>query len=698
MKKRGWQSTAAYAGLLAAAFVAAWLGSYRFFRAQVDNAAYDQMFRWYQPKPWQPQSAILAVDEATLAKYGGMRIRQPLADALRLVAAAGPTAVAIDVILTDRGEDPGADKALADAFCQTPHLVLSALLMDDPVRWEDPKPFARCAAAIGHVHAEPDDNDSITRSISLEKYAGNDRRWALALEAFRLSRGAPMPLERQGGFEAGDVEVAGVVIPARRTDDGRVMRVRYVPPGVIIPRVSLARLLDDPSLAARFAHRAVFVGVTAETLVRDRLFTPYAYGRSTTGIEINASAFETIAQRLFITDVSEQWVLLFSLALVAAAGLSFRYLPGWWAYAGGVAVLAAAMVAPYLFFTHRLVFSFATPVAAATLANLTAAMYYHLVVRRKWRLEQTTRERYQQAMHFVTHEMRTPLSAIQGSSELISKYALTEEKRKQVADLINSESKRLARMVEVFLHVERLTAGQMELKPEPVPVEQLVDVCVMRVRPVAERKRISIAVDPVPSGLQLSGDRELVEYACYNLLTNAVKYSPQRTEVKVTAWGDQGYVRIAVEDQGIGMDSKEVKQIFHKFYRTKKAEESGEAGTGIGLSIVQQIVEQHGGKIEVTSQPGAGSKFTLVLPAAVSGAMPSSAPAPAHRPDGAAGATPSSAPAPALAHRPDGAPGPASASSPASVPAFAPASRTVVAPGQTPAPSPAHEPSPAERH
>jgi K+-sensing histidine kinase KdpD len=73
-------------------------------------------------------------------------------------------------------------------------------------------------------------------------------------------------------------------------------------------------------------------------------------------------------------------------------------------------------------------------------------------------------------MHFVTHEMRTPLSAIQGSSELISKYALTEEKRKQVADLINSESKRLARMVEVFLHVERLTAGQMELKHEAIPV------------------------------------------------------------------------------------------------------------------------------------------------------------------------------------------------------------------------------------
>ena len=104
-----------------------------------------------------------------------------------------------------------------------------------------------------------------------------------------------------------------------------------------------------------------------------------------------------------------------------------------------------------------------------------------------------------------------------------------------------------------------------------------------------------------------------------------MKYSPQRTEVTVTGWKDGGHIRVAVKDQGIGMDQKEVKQIFQKFYRTKKAEESGEAGTGIGLSIVYQIVEQHGGRIEVTSQPGAGSCFTLVLPAASAIPLPATA-------------------------------------------------------------------------
>jgi signal transduction histidine kinase len=182
-------------------------------------------------------------------------------------------------------------------------------------------------------------------------------------------------------------------------------------------------------------------------------------------------------------------------------------------------------------------------------------------------------------------------------------------------------------MVEIFLNVERLSAGQMELKQEAISVKQMLEVCVERVRPLGERKHIGITLEPVPEDLHLTGDRELVEYACYNLLTNAVKYSPQRTEVTASAWKADSRIHIAVKDQGIGMDQKEVKQIFQKFYRTKKAEESGEAGTGIGLSIVQQIVEQHGGQIAVTSQPGEGSCFTLVLPAAI----PAPAPSPAER-------------------------------------------------------------------
>lgn len=623
MERRGWKRTAAYVGLLAAVFVVAVVGSWK-LGAALDNAAYDFMFRRYQPTPWQTQSILLAVDEMTINSIsGGMYgIRKPLAQGLRLVAAARPKAVAVDVILAERREDQS-DPELARALCANHNLVLSAELIDDGRRWEYPiQEFRDCAAAIGHVHAKPDFRDSRTRAIPLVKRAGHDQRYALSLQAFALSRGQPIVTFSSSS----DLGVGQTVIPvpgARfshvalgQLDELRPMRVRFLPDNMVIPRVSLKALLDDPSRAREFAGKVVFVGSTAATLPGDRFLTPSSPDVPITGIEIHAEAFETMSQGLFITDVGDVWVVLFALIVAAAIGLSFRYLPGWQAFAGGVFVLVAAQVAPYVFFTHRHVFSFATVASVAWLEFMAAAIYYHLVVRRNWLVEQSARARYQQAMHFVTHEMRTPLSAIQGSSELISRYPLNEEKRKQIAQVINSESKRLARMVEIFLNVERLSAGQMELKREPISVKQMVEICVDRTRPLADRKHIGLTLEPVAEELQLTGDRELMEYACYNLLTNAVKYSPQRTEVTASVGKDGGHVRIAVRDQGIGMDQKEVKQIFQKFYRTKKAEESGEAGTGIGLSIVQQIVEQHGGEIEVTSQPGAGSCFTLVLPAA----------------------------------------------------------------------------------
>jgi len=599
----------AYIGLLSGVFVIAWVACVE-FGAPVDNISYDEMFRRYQPKPWQPESAILAIDEATLASVeGGMlSIRRPLAQALRLVGTARPKAVAIDLILTDR-RDPAADEELANAFREMPNLVLSSILMDDPPRWENPRPeFARSAAASGHVYAKPDDRDSVTRTIRLDIPVAHEQRWAISLEALRLSRKAPI-LESPD-----DLQVGTAVIPFRRTNEsGRVMRVRYAPPGTVpIPIVSVKQLLADSKLASAFANRVVFVGVTAPT-EGDRLFTPYGL---TSGVEIHANAFETMAQGLYLTDARDTWVFLYSLLLAAAGGVSFRYLPGWKAYAAGAAILFASWFAPYLFFTQRLVFSFADSAGPVTACVIAAAAWQHLVVRRNLLRAETDRARYQQAMHFVTHEMRTPLSAIQGSSELISRYTLPEEKRIQIAELINSESKRLARMIEVFLNVERLSAGEMELKREEIPIGPLIGVCMGRTKPLAERKHIGLTLAGIGDALTVTGDHELMEYACYNLLTNAVKYSPQHTEVTVSAWKDGSHIRVAVKDQGIGMDHKEVKKIFQKFYRTRKAEESGETGTGIGLSIVQQIVEQHGGVIEVVSQPGVGSCFTLVLPEA----------------------------------------------------------------------------------
>jgi len=604
------RQNAIYWLLLAASFALALTASWT-IGAQIDNDAYDWMFRRYQPPAWQTESVLLAIDEPSLIAFGGVPgLRKPLAEALKLIAAASPKTVAVDLILADK-TDPAIDTRLEEALRATPHLVLACQLLPDGSAWEDPQPrFRATAAALGHVHAEPDELDSVGRSLPLEKAAGRVRRWALSLEAFRVSRGAQIV------ESPGDLEVGGRVIPSTRAG-GRLMRIRYVPPSMTIPRVSLKALLDNPRLASLFSGKVVFAGVTSQIAAKDWLFTPYSAGKPMVGVEIHANAFETIAQGLFLTDAPVFEELLFSLMLAAAIGLTYsRFAPR---AANGLAagILVVAHVTPYLLFTQRIVFSFCTPVSAAWLSLITAGSYQFLVVRRRLRTSEAETNRYRQTMHFVTHEMRTPLTAIQGSSELMGRYALPEEKRKQIAELINSESKRLGRMIEMFLSVERLSAGQVELKQETFSAAGLVSGCVQRALPLAERKQIRILTEAAPEDILLTGDRELMEYAFYNLLTNAIKYSPPRTQVTLATIRKHEQAHISVEDQGIGMDQKEVKKIFQKFYRTRRAEQSGEAGTGIGLSIVEQIVIQHRGTIEVMSRPGQGSRFTMVLPAPV---------------------------------------------------------------------------------
>jgi two-component system phosphate regulon sensor histidine kinase PhoR len=275
-------------------------------------------------------------------------------------------------------------------------------------------------------------------------------------------------------------------------------------------------------------------------------------------------------------------------------------------------IVLTSLAAPLLFFSRGVVFPLFGPAAVAWLSSAGAATYQHFFVRRQLRRSESEKSRYQQAIHWAAHEMRTPLTAIQGSSEIMTNYSLPEAKQKQLSEMINSESKRLARLIQTFLDVERLADGQMDLKREIFGAADLIETCMRRVEPLASRKGIAMSLDAPVEGT-LTGDRELMEYAFYNLLTNAVKYSPGETRVSISVerYGEE--LRVSVRDQGIGIDSKEIKNIFKKFYRTQRAEQSGEVGTGIGLSIVEQIVTHHGGRMEVTSEPGKGSCFTMVL-------------------------------------------------------------------------------------
>jgi signal transduction histidine kinase len=601
-----------YWAVLAVCFaVALWAGE-TLPAVQFDNYVYDLMLGLHPPDRSRSEAVILAIDDATLNTMGGQRrLRGIVADAIEAAIHAQPRVIASDVIVADKG-DESEDARLEKALSLSKNVILPADIDPETKAWEEPLPrFAKLAAAVGHVESEQTPRDGVTREISLELVAGHRRHWALALEAFRLSQGGGRILESPD-----DVRVGMVTIPARRTDGSRALRIRYSSGG--LPVVSVNDLIGDPRVGARLKDKVVFLGVTSLSATRDRVVTPF--GGALSGVAIHAEAFETIGQGAFLRDASDLSVLSSCAAVALLAGLIFAFVSGMPAYLLGAVLLAVVNAAPFWCFSQGLVFPYVAPLSCAWITVAAAASYQHFVVRKRLNRAEAEKARYQQAIHFVTHEMRSPLTAIQGSSELIGRYNLTEDKRKQMAGTINSESKRLARMIQTFLDVERLSDGHMELKREPVGLRVAVEACMQRVRPLAERKNIAINGGCDFSGT-IIGDGELIEYAIYNLLNNAVKYSPPDTVVTVTSTFQKRSIALSVADQGIGMDAKELKEIFRKFYRTKRAEQSGEAGTGIGLSIVEQIVAGHGGRMEVTSTLGKGSCFTVILPAAEAPAL-----------------------------------------------------------------------------
>ena len=589
-----------YSAVVAACFGLGWGAAQIPIVESIDNYFYDEWSMRFQPD-WQPHSVVVGIDERTFRERGGTpHIREIEAEALEKIARAQPAAVAIDIILADP-TDPASDERLEAALRGMPHLVLSCDLVGE--QWENPllrfQPLA--APELGHVELPEDRVDGVTRQIPLERVAAGARRWALSLETLAIVRKKPILESPQ------DVRIGATTIPATRAGESRALWIRYLPEGRI-PVISATEIDRHVDL---IRGNAVFLGVTALSAARDRVLNPYRVTIS--GVEAHAQAFETMDHGEFLTQARDYTLLLVCVGIALAVGLTFGLLSGWPAYLLAAALLGFVhLYLPALFFRHNVILRYLAPAAVAWLCSAGAATYQHFFVRRQLSRTESERSRYQQAIHWAAHEMRTPLTAIQGSSEIMTRYNLPDAKRNQLSEMIHSESKRLARIIQTFLDVERLADGQMELKRDPIAAAQIVDACMKRAAPLAERKNIALALDTDVEGAIL-GDRELIEYAFYNLLTNAVKYSPAETEIHVFSEISDGELHLAVRDQGIGMDSREIKNIFKKFYRTKRAEASGEGGTGIGLSIVEQIVLQHGGKIDVTSEPGKGSCFTIVL-------------------------------------------------------------------------------------
>ena len=214
----------------------------------------------------------------------------------------------------------------------------------------------------------------------------------------------------------------------------------------------------------------------------------------------------------------------------------------------------------------------------------------------------------------VSHEFRTGLVGIQGFSEMIRDADLPVDEVKSYAGEINKDAERLNRMINDMLDLDRIEAGRLVLRMEAVNVNLVLEGAVERAHASSERHVFTTELDPTQPIVQCDADR--LAQIISNLLTNAVKYSPDGGEIEVRSRTADGFVEISVRDHGVGIAPEFAKRLFSRYERYEKT--SGKViGTGLGLAIARQIVEMHGGRIWVDSVKGEGSdfRFTIPLPA-----------------------------------------------------------------------------------
>lgn len=212
----------------------------------------------------------------------------------------------------------------------------------------------------------------------------------------------------------------------------------------------------------------------------------------------------------------------------------------------------------------------------------------------------------------VSHELRTPLTSIIGFARTLQTLPLAAEQHNKYLGIIEAEGKRLAEMVEEFLDISKIEAGSFALRLDTVEIRRLVQEVVEPLH-ISSRVRIEVRLDP--SVTTLTGDMDRLKRVLLNLLANAVRYTAEGTAVEVESEVRDNGICFRVRDHGPGLPPHAQKHVFDRFYRGSDSITERSRGSGLGLAIAKSVVEKHGGKLWVESEPGKGATFSFWIPA-----------------------------------------------------------------------------------
>ena len=221
------------------------------------------------------------------------------------------------------------------------------------------------------------------------------------------------------------------------------------------------------------------------------------------------------------------------------------------------------------------------------------------------------RDQVQTLIGDISHQTKTPIANLRLYSDLLAEQSGLPESAQMLADEIGRQSAKLDFLIQSLIMASRLENGIVQVSPETSAMDVLLESAALGVLKKAQNRSVTLIMD-VPQNLSACFDLKWTAEALYNILDNALKYTPPGGEIRVTAQAYELFCRIDVSDTGIGISEDEIPKIFSRFYRSSAV--SQEEGVGIGLYLSREIITLQGGYIKVSSEPGKGSCFSVFLP------------------------------------------------------------------------------------
>ena len=517
---------------------------------------------------------VVAIDEPSLRVFGRWPWpRTVLADLIDRAAALGARGAVLDVLLAEPADG---DERLVQSMRHMRTVTIAAL--DEHGQWLVPIASVREAATAAHGNFELD-RDGILRRFASTKQSGDRSLAADSVEAASMITGAAVPI-------------------------GRSITPRFRARPREIPIVSAAQFLRG---APNIRGKVVFIGPTALAL-GDRVLTPVSR-LPDPGVTVHAAATESLVRGEIVREmppiaagclagVMVAIILLIRTKRAAAAALVLLIT------VGGFLLLDKAGIAIPFFALNATVLMAIAGVEIAS-SRGTAQELQKLATRLAARRAQEA-----ESKRVLAHELKTPLASMRGLSQLLGGFELNDAERRRVASLLEAEAGKLQLMVNGLLDLERLPLRDFQSSSTVMNLGDLVARRIEFLKASSDRQ-FMMSITP---GVLVRADAALIDRVVDNLAGNALKYSPTPAPVTITVRRSEGDAVVEVEDRGPGIAANERTRIFDRFFRGSSA--AGTQGLGLGLSLVSEVAQWHGGAVSADDAAGGGSLFRVVLPVA----------------------------------------------------------------------------------